>query len=179
MKTISLIFLLVSSLALTTGTSFIEPTLTINQMVEDWQRAKLYTKEYLDAMPEEGYSFKPTTEIRNFAQQYLHIAAVNYRYVAAATGRNNPYPGDSLEQKTDMQSKAAVTDVTMKSYDAVIDALKSLNQANMNEKAKLYGLELTKEEIFLKGFEHQTHHRGQTTIYARLKGVKPPGERLF
>lgn len=179
MKPISLIFLLVSSLALTTGTSFIEPTLTINQMIEDWQRAKLYTKEYLDVMPGEGYSFKPTPEIRSFAQQYLHIAAVNYRYVAAATGRNNPYPGDSLEQRTDMQSKAAVTDVTMKSYDAVIDALKSLTEANMNGKAKLYGVELTKEEIFVKGFEHQTHHRGQTTIYLRLKGVKPPGERLF
>jgi uncharacterized damage-inducible protein DinB len=30
-----------------------------------------------------------------------------------------------------------------------------------------------------KGFEHQTHHRGQTTIYLRLKGVKPPQEKLF
>ncbi|MBO0721263.1 MAG: damage-inducible protein DinB, partial [Blastocatellia bacterium] len=28
-------------------------------------------------------------------------------------------------------------------------------------------------------FEHQTHHRGQTTIYLRLKGVTPPGEKLY
>ena len=30
-----------------------------------------------------------------------------------------------------------------------------------------------------KAFEHQTHHRGQTTIYLRLKNVKPPAEKLF
>jgi len=30
-----------------------------------------------------------------------------------------------------------------------------------------------------KGFEHQTHHRGQCTIYIRLQGTKPPNEMLF
>ncbi len=37
-------------------------------MIEDWERAKAYTKEYLDAMPEDGYGFRPTPDIRNFAQ---------------------------------------------------------------------------------------------------------------
>nr|WP_324497299.1 DinB family protein [Haliscomenobacter sp.] len=31
----------------------------------------------------------------------------------------------------------------------------------------------------LKAFEYQTHHRGQTTIYIRLLGIKPPNEKLF
>jgi len=30
-----------------------------------------------------------------------------------------------------------------------------------------------------KIFEHQTHHRGQTTIYIRLQNITPPNERLF
>ncbi|HET9745897.1 MAG TPA: DinB family protein [Chitinophagaceae bacterium] len=30
-----------------------------------------------------------------------------------------------------------------------------------------------------KAFEHQNHHRGQTTIYIRAQGIKPPEERLF
>lgn len=30
-----------------------------------------------------------------------------------------------------------------------------------------------------KAFEHQTHHRGQTTVYLRLKGITPPAEKLF
>jgi len=30
-----------------------------------------------------------------------------------------------------------------------------------------------------KTFEHQTHHRGQCTVYLRLMGVTPPQEKLF
>jgi DinB family len=33
--------------------------------------------------------------------------------------------------------------------------------------------------MFGKAFKHDTHHRGQTTIYLRLKAVTPPGEMLF
>ena len=31
-------------------------------MIVDWERAKLYTREYLDAMPEDGINFKPLTK---------------------------------------------------------------------------------------------------------------------
>jgi len=30
-----------------------------------------------------------------------------------------------------------------------------------------------------KAFEHQTHHRGQATVYIRLAGGTPPQEKLF
>jgi hypothetical protein len=33
--------------------------------------------------------------------------------------------------------------------------------------------------LLAKAFEHQTHHRGQATVYLRLKGVAPPNEMLF
>jgi uncharacterized damage-inducible protein DinB len=49
----------------------------------------------------------------------------------------------------------------------------------LQENGKVEGQELTKSGIFGKAFEHQTHHRGQCTIYLRLKGVVPPGEKLF
>ena len=39
---------------------------TTADIVKDWERAKAFTKEYLDAMPERGYSFKPTKEMRSF-----------------------------------------------------------------------------------------------------------------
>ena len=43
-------------------------------MIVDWERAKAYTKEYLDAMPEEGINFKPTQDIRSLAEQMLHMS---------------------------------------------------------------------------------------------------------
>src|SRR3569833_1629150 len=58
-------------------------------LVAEWQRAKDYTKSYLDAMPEDGYAFKPTPEIRSFAQQMLHLADANYLFASSASGKPN------------------------------------------------------------------------------------------
>jgi uncharacterized damage-inducible protein DinB len=54
-----------------------------------------------------------------------------------------------------------------------------MTAAQLTEKVKFAGKELPKSLLFSKAFEHQTHHRGQTTVYLRLKGVKPPDEMLF
>ena len=60
---------------------------TQKEMIAEWQRAKDYTKSYLDAMPEDGYAFKPTPEIRSFAQQMLHLADANYLFASSASGK--------------------------------------------------------------------------------------------
>jgi uncharacterized damage-inducible protein DinB len=49
----------------------------------------------------------------------------------------------------------------------------------LQETTKLGKHEITRSGLFGKAFEHQTHQRGQTTIYLRLKGVTPPAEQLF
>lgn len=148
------------------------------QMVADWQRAKIYTKQYLDAMPEDGYSFKPTPEMRTFAAQMLHLVDGDYGLVGAATGKPNPL-GKASAEKTIAQTKEATTKAVMDSYDFVISAVQSMTPAQLQETMKFAGQELTKATIISKAFEHQTHHRGQTVVYLRLKGVTPPGEKLF
>lgn len=148
-------------------------------MVKEWERAKAYTKEYLDAMPDKDYGLKPTPEMRSFAEQMLHIADANYGFSSAATGEKSPFGMGEAEKATD-RSKEAVTKVVMESYDFAISCLKKLTPAQLNENIKLMDrFELTKGATFEKAFEHQTHHRGQATVYLRLAGVKPPMEKLF
>lgn len=148
-------------------------------MLKEWERAKAYTKEYLDAMTDSGYALKPTPEMRSFAEQMLHLTDANYGFTAAITGQKSPM-GFGDAEKTADKSKANVTKITMDGYDFVINNLKTLTPAQMNEKIKLFGqFEMTKGMAAAKLFEHQTHHRGQTTVYLRLAGVKPPQEKLF
>ncbi|HVS92528.1 MAG TPA: DinB family protein [Mucilaginibacter sp.] len=152
---------------------------SVDHMVKEWERAKAYTKEYLDAMPEAGYSSKPTADMRSFAAQMLHLADANYGFTSAATGQKNPYGMGGLEKSTD-QSKATVIKEVMDSYDCVIAGIKSLTSAQLSETTKLFGrFELTKAEVFDKDFEHQTHQRAQTVAYLHLAGVKVPAEKLF
>lgn len=150
-----------------------------DEIIKEWERAKTYTKEYLDVMPDDKFSIKPTPEMRSFAEQMLHLADANYGLIAAATGEKSPVGFGDLEKGTD-KSKAGVTKQVMDSYDFVIKAIDKMTAAQLDEKIKMFDkFEVTKEAALAKGFEHQTHHRGQTTVYLRLAGVKPPQEKLF
>ncbi len=153
--------------------------LAISQMVADWQRAKEFTKEYLDAMPEDGLNYKPAADVRSFAEQMLHLAGGNFMIVSKASGKANPYEGKNLEKMEEYKNKAALTKVVMESYDYVINTLQGMKEAQFGEKVTVFNHEITREAGFNKVFEHQTHHRGQATIYLRMKGVKPPAEKLF
>ena len=149
-------------------------------MVKEWERAKAYTKEYLDAMPDSGYSFKPTSEMRSFAEQMLHLTDANYNFGAAATGKKIPEGAGQLEKTATDKSKANVTKLVMDGYDFIINGVKSMTPAQLNDTIKLFGrFDLTKQQVFEKDLEHQTHQRGQTTVYLRLEGIKPPQEKLF
>ncbi len=151
---------------------------TKDQMIADWQRAKNYTKAYLDAMPEDGYGFKPTPEMRSFAGQMLHLADGNYGIVSFAAGKANPL-GKNTAEKTVAQTKEATTKATMDSYDFVIATIQEMTPEQLQATATMGGKTLAKATFITKAFEHQTHHRGQTVPYLRLKGVTPPGEMLF
>jgi uncharacterized damage-inducible protein DinB len=151
------------------------------QMVKDWERAKAYTIDYLNSMPADKYSFKAHDSIRNFAQQMLHLASANLFLMSNVSDQVPPgWLSFTIEQRSSAQQKDSVMHYVTSSYDYCINSVKNSDINKWGEKKKLFGrFEETKFAIMNKAFEHQSHHRGQTTIYIRLVGVKPPEERLF
>jgi uncharacterized damage-inducible protein DinB len=152
------------------------------QMVSDWQRAKEFTKEYMNTMPANKYSykFKQVDSLRSFAQQLLHLATANVFFMATATDQALlPWAGFGLEKSITAQSKDSVMYYVNASYDFAINAAKNCDPAKWKEKKTVFGLEATKYGFMQKAFEHQTHHRGQATIYIRLNDITPPQEKLF
>ncbi|MEO8885298.1 MAG: DinB family protein [Mucilaginibacter sp.] len=149
------------------------------ELVKEWERSKVYTKEYLDAMPESKYTLKPTPEMRSFAEQNLHLADANYGLVSAALGIKSPFEQGHWEKGAD-KSKANVSKIVVASYDFVIGEIRKLTDAQLDEPIKMPGsFDMTKRIALGKALEHQAHHRGQTTVYLRLAGVTPPAEKLF
>ena len=150
-----------------------------DDIVKDWERAKTYTKEYLDAMPESGYSFKPTKEMRSFSGQVLHFSDAIYGFLGAATDEKPPVGFGDLEKSGD-ENKASVTTKVMAGYDFAINTIKKYPNSKLGEQIKLFGtFNLSRAQVLNKCFEHQTHHRAQTTVYLRLVGATPPAEKLF
>ncbi len=150
-------------------------------MIASWERAKAYTKEYLDAATEDVYNFKPTPEMRSFAEQMHHLAVDNYKLTnAAVIGVTTPKNLKDLEKNPPLMTKAEITKAVMESYDFVIATIKGLDESKLGNTVKMFDRwDTTVEDGLNKAFEHQTHHRGQTTVYLRMKGIKPPNEKLF
>ena len=154
----------------------------ISMFVKDWQRAKAYTDEYLATMPSDKYSFKAHDSIRSFGQQMLHLAQTNMFLINKATDEKPTFSGRNLEKTMSAQSADSIKYYVDKSYDFAINSIKKANPSTLFEKVSVSMgrvLNETRMAWMMKAFEHQTHHRGQTTIYLRLAGMKPPNEKLF
>ena len=178
---IAVLFVAAASLISFNAVKHSAPSTSKAAMIADWERAKAYTLEYLSAANDDVIAFKPTADMRTFGQQMLHLSEANYGLGSAASGTTSPVTFGQLEKASDSyKSKEALTQEVMKSYDFVISALKEFDESKMDEKITVFNrFEMTREAGFQKVFEHQTHHRGQTTVYLRLKGVTPPNEKLF
>jgi uncharacterized damage-inducible protein DinB len=158
------------------------------QMLKDWERAKAYTQEYLDAMPADKYGFRAVDSIRSFAEQMLHLAFSNVVLATVGTGVHdsgvqNIFINRNPEKSPTAQSKDSVVYYVNTSYDFIINAIKNMDFGKLSENVTQRTPGGNRSEIrlawLLKAFEHQTHHRGQCTIYIRLLGIRPPGEKLF
>jgi len=178
------ITLLIASAAIVlTSFSFSKIDKTVSRkvvMLAAWERAKVYSKEYLDAATEDVYSFKPMPEMRSFGEQMLHLAVDNYKITSAAVVGITT-PGNTRDpEKESLKTKATITQAVMDSYDFVIATIRGLDETKLDNTVKMFNKwETTVEDGLNKAFEHQTHHRGQTTVYLRLKGITPPAEKLF
>lgn len=149
-------------------------------MLVDWERAKIYTKEYLDAMPEKGINFKPDPDLRTFAEQMLHMSQGTIGLVAIGTGAKPIYLEKVLEKTPEYKkNKSALTKIVLECYDYATESIRNMDASKMDSIVTRGNYSTNQFGWLNKAFEHQTHHRAQTTIYLRLKGIKPPNERLF
>lgn len=145
-------------------------------LVGQWTRAKEWTREYIDKMPEDSLGFSPVPAVRSFAGQMLHLAFWNFAFTDRATGQTSPYKEQDL-MKDEFKTKARLSKVVAESYDFVINGLKGMSDAQLDEQLTMRdGSKILRIERINDGYEHQTHHRGQTAIYLRLKGLMPPTE---
>ncbi len=153
------------------------------QMAKDWERAKAYTIEYLNTMPADKYSYRPNDSVRSFAGHMLHLATLNAYLMFIASDQMPPlWLSRELQNRPSAQNKDSVVYYVLASYDFAIKVVQNSDTSKWTEMKKLnYGGDVTATRFALmnKAFEHQTHHRGQTTIYIRMLGIRPPQERLF
>ena len=183
MKKIWTLFLIACTTLSSAGTLLAQVTVEADSirsmLIQDWERAKAYTLEYIEAMPESGITAKPTPDIRSFAEQMLHISQGTIGLVSNGSGKDRIYDGENLEKNESYHSKQELVPIVTASYDYAISAIKEMDVSTFGEIVERGPFKVTRLGWLNKAFEHQTHHRGQCALYLRLQGVTPPRAKLF
>jgi uncharacterized damage-inducible protein DinB len=148
-------------------------------LIQEWERARAGAEEFITAMPDEKLSFRPVPEVLSFAGQFLHIAEANYMFASAAFGVESPYKEKHAEENPDLQTKAALLEFVVASYDFIAANIAGLTPEALDEEVSFFKFKMPRHLMLSKALEHHAHHRGQTAVYFRLQGMKPPSERLF
>jgi len=131
-------------------------------MAEDW--------------PEEKYDYRPTPEVRTFAEQLLHIAGSSYLFIDTAMGKEAG-PEDLPREK--YRTKAAVVAVLKKSVEEGAALIRAAGDAGMPKPFKFpFGDgQISQSGFWMAQVEHAGEHYGNLVVYYRLNGVVPPASR--
>ncbi len=137
-----------------------------------WQVAKEFTLAVAEAMPSEGYDFKPNPEELSFGQLMIHIAAQNSDSCASAAGTKPLAEPAATDRQTAIKF---LTD----SFDKCTKELEATPPEQLNKEVyKFRGQPVLAREALWYTFTHMAHHRGQAEVYLRVKNIKPPAWRF-
>jgi len=151
-------------------TQGIHPADFRRSFAELWSNIAACTLEYANAMPEEHYDFQPVPEIRSFGDQMLHIANSDFwieQYLAPGSGTGEDYAATGL-------SKDAIVGLLSDSFENMTQVISRLTDSELETEVSTFEGNRTRMEVLYMMRDHVTHHRGQTVVYLRLKGVTPP-----
>jgi uncharacterized damage-inducible protein DinB len=141
------------------------PTKFQEEFLKHWSTAKDLTTAVAEAMPAGDYSFKPNPEEMSFGEQIEHIAGANYSYCSRLSGSKSPF------KKPESADKATAMKVLGESFDYCTTAVQGVKDLDA-------GSPTSARETMLGAYAHMAHHRGQTEVYLRVKGIKPPGYKF-
>ncbi len=138
-----------------------------------WIEATEHCMDVAKAMPEELYSFRPTTVSKTFAEQMVHIAAANklltQRYVQ----------GLEVIPNTPEASKMTKTEILffMKaSFKYTTEVIQTIEQKKLDEMCKMYhsGNIVSRAFALFYVQDHLANHRAKSNLYLRMNGIEPP-----
>ena len=135
-----------------------------------------------EAMPEDKYSFAPTSGefkgVRTFAEQVKHVSAANYMFGASILGEKPPVDLGGENGPDSLKSKAEIVKFMNDSFAYLHKALASVTTQNELEQIQSpFGAKVSR--LSLAGFStaHPFDHYGQMVEYLRMNGIVPPASR--
>jgi uncharacterized damage-inducible protein DinB len=141
--------------------------------------ARACTVECAEAMPEQHYGFRPVAEERTFGQQMVHIAeSVRSLFEVFVQDKAQPTFTFSEAGKEVVRSKAEVMALLRESFTYAHRGAADLTDVDLDLRVQfLENRPFSKSRVVRFLLDHATYHRGESAVYMRLNGIRPPRYR--
>jgi uncharacterized damage-inducible protein DinB len=143
------------------------------EFTDTWERAKQYTLEMAEAMPDSQYHYRPNEELLTYAGHLVHIIE-NWYFLCSKFVKESPYPlADRLDAS--QLGKAEILTELKRVYAYADTAFYGLSDEDLEAKAEAFWAKpaVSKKVILMLMRDHMTHHRGMLAVYLRMQGIKP------
>lgn len=126
-----------------------------------------------EAIPADKFSWRPTADVRSFAEVFLHVSAANFNlYKLVGTPPPTGLDVKTLEKST--TDKAKVIATLKDSFAHARKAITAMPDADLEKRMDWFGGKNTERGILLFIVRHAAEHLGQSIAYARFAGIVPP-----
>ena len=150
------------------------------EMISIMANQKAYTLELLNLMPEDKFDFRPTAEVRSFAELFKHLAGSFQLQQKVLKGEfttlEQEFPVVQQLEKSSLSKQQIIT-LLDNEFDNMSALLAGMSEKDLKQTFTfdfIPGAPVKNyREIFTFSRDHLTHHRGQATTYLRLNGIKP------
>jgi uncharacterized damage-inducible protein DinB len=134
--------------------------------------------------PEDKYDFKVQKDERTFAQNLLHVAAVDYDLMRKVSGSNiGPDFGKDVHNPSRdvYKTKADVVKLMRQAVADGANLIKGQGDEGLDQTTQ-FGWETGRHVvhnsyIWITAIEHSTEHFGQLVVYYRANNMVPPESR--
>lgn len=148
-------------------------------MLGDWARFRANVVAFVEVMPEDGFDFRPTPEVRSFAEQIEHVVTASVGMVATGVEGHADPPAFGSRQVY-LTHKDALLVFVNEAFDYVEQAIRSRSTADLARDGRLFEqVTLPRWRILEIAREHGIWTLGSVVPYVRLNGLEPPGYTLF
>ena len=122
-----------------------------------------------DAMPASKYSYRPTKDVRSFAEILTHVADISYLLCSKAKGEAPPATATAKTSKTEL------TAYLKGAFNYCDGVYSGFTDAHLNDPADFFGDKTNKMFILTQVANHDALHYGNLATYLRLNGLAPSG----
>jgi uncharacterized damage-inducible protein DinB len=164
------------------------PDTVLEELLEAWSYTRAGVIAELEAIPAERMEFRPTKASRSVAELVVHIVESGYMMAGELVRADGDFARQSYAEHIREHAGPVPADPSRSDLLAMLRDSGAAGQARIRDVGEVAMLQRirrfdgqygTRLAWLHHGIEHESYHRGQLALYARLMGQVPALTRLI